>query len=238
MYSLQNIHTELQELQQKSSFVSKNHYICVKIETKMNFIEFKQIFEQYPVFSIGEIEKYEADFNKNNLLNWQNKNYLQKIRNGWYRINTPIEKEEALFYIANKIYSPSYISLESALAYHELIPEQSFSLTSVTNRKTQTFNTEHYAFSYRNLKYELIFGYQLRSFDNFNFKIAEPEKALLDFLYLHPEIQTRHDLAALRINKETAKDKTEPARLRQYTTLFKSNVLQKKSLLLEDFIYA
>lgn len=44
----------------------------------MNFIEFKEIFEKYPVFSVREIEKYEPDFNVNNLVNWQKKNYVEK----------------------------------------------------------------------------------------------------------------------------------------------------------------
>ena len=42
--------------------------------------------------------------------------------------------------VANKIYSPSYISLETALSYYGLIPESVYALTSVSTRKTISFN--------------------------------------------------------------------------------------------------
>jgi predicted transcriptional regulator of viral defense system len=217
-------------------FISENSYFCKK--TEMNFLDFRELFEKYPVFSIKEIEKHAPNFNKKNLVNWQKKKYLQKIRNGWYRIRKEIKNEHELFYIANKIYSPSYISLESALSYHALIPEQSFTVTSAAGLKTQNFKTPNYAFSYQNLKHELMFGYLLDNSDKFTFKIAEPEKACLDFLYLHSEIKTQEDLAAMRIDKETAKQIITRERLRQYTSLFKSNVMYKKSSMLENYIYA
>ena len=50
----------------------------------MNSIEFSKIFQGLPVFSIKDIEKRYPGFERENLLNWQKKGYLLRIRNGWY----------------------------------------------------------------------------------------------------------------------------------------------------------
>jgi len=55
-----------------------------KQRNKMQFIEFKNRFEQYNFFSKVEIKKRIPSFNNMNLIHWQKKKYLTKIRNGWY----------------------------------------------------------------------------------------------------------------------------------------------------------
>jgi predicted transcriptional regulator of viral defense system len=45
--------------------------------------------------------------------------------------------EMVLFMVANKIYEPSYVSLESALAYYKIIPETVLGVTSISSRKTK-----------------------------------------------------------------------------------------------------
>src|SRR3989344_4189475 len=52
-------------------------------------------------------------------------------------------------YVANKLYSPSYLSLEFALSYHGVIPETVYEITSVTTKTTRRFETLGKAFSYR-----------------------------------------------------------------------------------------
>jgi hypothetical protein len=53
----------------------------------MQYIEFQNKFNQYRVFSIKDIEKQYPEFNKMNLISWQKKKYIAKIRNGLYRFN-------------------------------------------------------------------------------------------------------------------------------------------------------
>jgi len=69
--------------------------------------------------------------------------------------------EMTLFMAANKIYEPSYVSLESALAYYEIIPETVLGVTSISSRKTKTFENAWGVFSYRSIKPEYMIGYQV-----------------------------------------------------------------------------
>ena len=127
----------------------------------MNIIEFQSRFKHQPVLPVIEIEQHFSDFDKNALTRWQKKNYLEKIRNGFYRFKDQRVTEDTLFLIAGKIYTPSYISLESALSFYQLIPEGVFSITSITTLKTQSFSTPIATFSYQSVKPNLFFGYRL-----------------------------------------------------------------------------
>ena len=91
----------------------------------------------------------------------------------------------SLFYLANNLYIPSYISCESALEHYGLIPEGVYSPTSVSSKKTQTFNNVFGKFIYHHVKIDLFCDY-IEELDEFGKKyfIATKEKALIDFFYL------------------------------------------------------
>ena len=63
--------------------------------------------------------------------------------------------------LANRIYEPSCISRESALAYYLVIPEPVLGVTSVSSRKTRQFDSEWGRFSYRSIKPTLMYGYRV-----------------------------------------------------------------------------
>ncbi len=194
----------------------------------MNFQEFRLAFREYPVFSIIEIEKLFPAFDPKNLVNWQKKNYVQKIRNTWYRFTENNLNLDTLFFMSNHIYHPSYISLESALSYYGFIPEGVFKITAISTLKTQQFTTPLNIFGYQNVKPDLYFGYQLKRFNNFNFKIAEPEKAILDFIYLHSEIDTEAHFYELRLNILEIMQRINFDTLDAYTLHINSNALNKR----------
>ena len=168
----------------------------------MRYISFKDSLKEYTVFSLADIKSIDADFQLRRLHEWQKKNYIKKLIKGYYIFSDLALKEEVLFEIANRMYNPSYISLECALAYYSLIPESVYGITSISTRRTYTFSTPIAAFVYKTIKPQLFFGYTLVSYDHKSFKIASPEKALIDYFYLHPEIQTWSDYQSLRIDKE------------------------------------
>lgn len=105
----------------------------------MQFVEFKGILKNQFIFSNKDIEKLIKDFNKKNLINWQKKGYIKKLRSNWYCFSDLQKGQNELFSIANKIYKPSYISLETALSYYGFIPEGVFSLTSISTLKTNKY---------------------------------------------------------------------------------------------------
>ena len=112
------------------------------------------------------------------------KNYIKKIRQGFYIFSDLEINEPTLFIIANHLYQPSYLSLEMALALYGLIPEAVYGVTSVTSLKTKSFKTAISNFIYQHIKPELLFGYELREYGGQNYQIAEIEKAVLDFFTL------------------------------------------------------
>src|SRR5882762_3220885 len=124
----------------------------------MRFLDFKGHFAAFRIFSVQDILKWDPAFDTRRLVEWQKKNYVKRIVNRWYVFVDARLDENFLYLTANRIYSPSYVSFESALAYYRLIPEGVYTITSATTLKTHQFATSLGAFTYRHLKTELMFG--------------------------------------------------------------------------------
>jgi len=186
----------------------------------MRFVDFKEKLKDFEVFGLGDIRKVEAGFDQRRLNEWMAKGYIKKIRRGYYIFSDISLNERALFLIANTIYHPSYISLEMAFSLYGLIPEAVYGITSVTPLKTNQFKTEFGVFSYKHIKPELMFGYELREQNKRRYLVAEIEKALLDFLYLNPQIKEAGDFEGLRFNSAEFKAKADIGRLNKYLDAF------------------
>ena len=165
----------------------------------MNFIQFKNSLRDFQVFSVADIRAAHRGFDRRRLSEWQKKGYIIKIIKGFYIFSDVDINEPMLWAIANKIYKPSYISFESAMSHYRLIPESIFMITSASSRRTNMFETPLAKFSYRTIKPALFFGYSLLSDGT---KMAYMEKAILDFFYLNPSVQSADDFASLRLNRE------------------------------------
>ncbi len=203
----------------------------------MNFLAFQKTFGQWPVVPVDEVEKAFPGFDHNALTRWQSTGYLVKIRNGFYRFaERPVKGESELFFIANRIYAPSYISLQSALSWHGLIPEGVFTVTSVSTLKTQSFQTPLGNFSWLHLKPALFFGYQLEALDDFRFKVADPAKALLDLIYLRPALSDAAHFHELRLNFFEIREKFSAADFERYLSIFNSKSLNNRAKALLKFL--
>ena len=194
----------------------------------MRFNEFWEAFKSYTVVSVNEIRKVDSHFNLRRLVEWQGKGYIKKIIRGYYIFADLKLDENVLFEIANRIYSPSYISLEMALSYYHMIPESVYGLTSATSRKTMVFETEVGDFIYHTVRPRLLFGYKLVNYSGKKFKIAEPEKALLDYFYLNTSIQSKDDFAGIRIGKDQYFAQVDETRLVAYLNEFQQMSLAKR----------
>jgi predicted transcriptional regulator of viral defense system len=204
----------------------------------MQYIEIKDKLKDFIAFSINDILKIDPNFHKQRLSEWQIKGYIKKIIKGYYIFTDLKINESVLFIVANKIFNPSYISLEMALSYYSLIPEAVYSLTSVTSKKTCQFNSSVGQFSYRKIKPKLFFGYKLVNYQNHNFKIAEPEKAVLDYFYLNPKIRTAGEFEELRINKDAFREKTNMKKFKKYLIQFNNKALEKRVNLFIKYLNA
>ncbi len=198
---------------------------------------FKKALEQFPVFSVQDIRKQFSDFDNRRLVEWQEKGYINKLRRGYYCFNE-VEKGEAFrFFSANKLYSPSYISMESALSFYNLIPEGVFTTVSLTTRNTTVFRTPMGSFSYRNVKEPLFFGYRLLNIRGHTIKMAEPEKSILDYFYLN-KIDTPDMLEGIRLNRSQFHEMMDFNKLDQYAGVFHSKILLRRIQLLKKMIHA
>lgn len=93
--------------------------------------------------------------------------------------------------IANHLYGPSYVSLESALSYHNLIPERVYSVRSVTMKRAKKYDTPLGVFDYRTVSpdYFSIGIQQQVTKNNTTFMIASPEKSLCDMIVLSSSLR-------------------------------------------------
>jgi predicted transcriptional regulator of viral defense system len=131
--------------------------------------------------------------------------------------------------IANKIYEPSYISLESALAYYEVIPETVFGVTSASSRKTKHYESPWGVFSYRSIKPQYMIGYQVVvSGLGTKFKIASLEKALLDYLYLNSGVHSIADFEGLRWNRSQLQGRLDISIFVKYVKIFDKKALESR----------
>jgi hypothetical protein len=111
------------------------------------------------------------------------KGKLIRVRRGLY---VPAGATDvSLLTLANKIYGPSYVSFETALAHHGLIPERAEIVTSASmgKNKSKLFKTPLGVFSYRSVPAQVFpYGVERCGNENDPFLIASPEKALCDIL--------------------------------------------------------
>ncbi len=116
---------------------------------------------------------------------WHKAGKIIQLKKGIYLLAEPYRKVEVYEpYIAAVLKRPSYISLEKALEYHNLIPEAVSVYTSVTTKRGARFESEAGIFDYRHIQESLFWGYASHTVNQQTSFIAVPEKALLDFFYL------------------------------------------------------
>lgn len=115
------------------------------------------------------------------LARYANQGVLRRLRNGLYRLSWT---EVSPLVVANRLYRPSYISYETAMAHHHLIPESVYAVTSATSRRSCEFEEAGRAFIYHSVRRPVFTGYRLVRFGEDPVLMADPEKALCDFLHL------------------------------------------------------
>ncbi|MBU4360840.1 type IV toxin-antitoxin system AbiEi family antitoxin domain-containing protein [Patescibacteria group bacterium] len=138
--------------------------------------------------------------------------FIIRLKRGLYAFPDALPPD---LYIANKLYSPSYISLEFALAYHGVIPEIVYEITSVTTKATRRFEVKTLGkvFSYRKIKKNAYTGYNLQKLQGINFNIADAEKSFVDANYLRL-LSKQKPISRFR------KEKINQAKAMQYAELF------------------
>ncbi len=203
----------------------------------MNYLNFRKEFYPLVCFSINQIYAWKESFDKNNLTRWIKKGLIIRLKQGYYSFPEYKNKPAYSYYIANRIYKPSYISLHTALSYYGIIPEAIVQITSVTPLKTAYYSNNIAAFSYKTIKNSLMFGYKLEEApDNLSIRIATPEKALLDLLYLYPFYNNEQEMISLRLDENFLPEELDIKKMIEFSVRFNSKALNERvKLLLKSY---
>lgn len=109
---------------------------------------------------------------------------LIRLKRGLYVVSNEVSRKSINACLcANHIYGPSYVSLQWALRWYGLIPEKTFTMTSVTTKRTRTFENSLGRFTYQQVKPDYFpIGVNNVTEDGVTFLIASREKALCDMI--------------------------------------------------------
>jgi len=199
----------------------------------MKYFDIKQKLGGLKVFSIEDLYVVDPSFRLETLYEWEKKTWVIKLRSKKYIFADYNPTNYDLYLIANRLYDPSYVSLELALNHYGVIPEAVMRVTSVTTNKTLSVETK---IDYKSLDPRLFFGYQIITNDGTTYKIASLEKAIVDYFYLNSQVAEVDDIRGLRFNEELLKEKLNRLELEKIMSVFDSETLNTRISRLTDYL--
>ncbi len=144
-------------------------------------------------------------FPRNKIANLEQEGKIIRLKRGMYVVSPKISKQLlSIELIANHIYGPSYVSKESALRYYGLIPEQVYTVRSLTTNRSRNFENSIGYFEYTTVNdvYYSI-GIKQQTVENkYTFLIATQEKALCDMITTTPQLRIQSEKALVAYLKE------------------------------------
>ncbi|PIS22075.1 hypothetical protein COT50_03975 [candidate division WWE3 bacterium CG08_land_8_20_14_0_20_41_10] len=112
---------------------------------------------------------------------WSRKGKLISLKRGLYALNSSYSKYE----VAQKLLTPSYISLHTVLGMEGLVFQYDSAIYSVSNL-SRKFKVGEDAYIYKKVKDEILYN-KAGILDRGSYLIASKERAFLDQLYLVPK---------------------------------------------------
>ena len=195
----------------------------------MTFKELYRTLEKnkYYIFSYKDILSFYPEDKRSTvktmIYRWKEKGWIYPLKRGIYELTYPKDFTVPDMYIANKLYEPSYVSLETALSYYSIIPEVSMGVTSVTTKPTRRFKNKHGLFTYRTVKPDIFTGYYIEKQGIFDMFIAESEKALVDYLYFKTYRKKNFKPKEERLDKDIIL-KLDRKKIQKYAKLYNLNL--------------
>lgn len=172
------------------------------------------VFSPLEFMRTFEVTKSAANF----FINYHLKTGLfTKLKNGLYALKTHLPSE---LEIANRLYSPSCVSLEYAMMFYNIIPDTVYSVTSVNTKSSREFTIDNVRYTYSKIKKNAFRGYLRKPVNNNIVLIADPEKSFVDYLYFV-------DLGKKVIYDRIDVSKLSKDKLIKYAELFKRKSLNK-----------
>jgi len=198
----------------------------------LNYESFRKTVDLYPLVSWPMIKMLMPANQqiKVQISRWKKKGKLVPLNKNLFVLNEADRKiRPSRLYMACEMYKPSYISLEYALSFHGLIPEGVADITCITTKKTMKFVNPFGSFSYRHIQTWGFSGFSTKKDEaGLSYYMAEPEKALVDFIYLNLE-KFRPGMDCNSFLKESYRlqgmDTLKKRKLLEYAGLFRNRKL-------------
>jgi len=181
--------------------------------------------EKLPYFTVDNLKIIEAPVYqiRISLSRLEKRGIIVRLKKGFYSSKkyidtTKMNRNYSPFteFIATRLYSPSYLSLDYVLYENNLLTEVPVGFTLMTRNKTFSVSNGLGRFIYKKIKDDLFFGYRVENKNGYIYFKADKAKALFDFLYLRKKmIQNRPMAEELRLNLEVL-DKSDLKRLKEY----------------------
>jgi predicted transcriptional regulator of viral defense system len=139
---------------------------------------------------------------------WVKSGRVLRLRRGIYALAPAWRRiEPHPFTVANALQRGSYVSLQSALEFHGIIPEHVPTVTSVGPGRPEIIRNPLGTFRFSHLAKNLLFGYIRIEVAPRQFAfVASPEKALLDLIYRTPGADSPEYIGELRLQNLEAMD--------------------------------
>ena len=168
---------------------------------------------------------------------------LLRLKKGLYAFSREWRKRTlSKMIIANKLYSPSYVSFETALSYHGFIPEAVYKTTSACfQKKNKSFSNDFGDFSFDYIPTRPFFMGVEHNTHLGNVLIATALKALFDLVYIcRKNYSSINDLKDdLRIDEKELESKVRDVTTLELKKLSKSykkkNVVKLYEIIVEEF---
>jgi len=114
--------------------------------------------------------------------------WFRRIKNGLYLIIDSLtarsQIDVSLLRIANALIKESYVSLSHALNFYQMFDQYASNIVSVTSKANKRYDVDNYTFIFSKVKKEMYFGFSEKIDNGKLIRIADAEKALIDYLYL------------------------------------------------------
>ena len=212
----------------------------------MKLQDLKQNTSNLLVFTKNTLRKLEPseDALSANIKYWLESGELIQLKKSLYILadtyTSEQNKDEYLEYLASKIVSPAYLSLEYVLAKYQILSEPVRVLTAVTTKSTKDITNKLTTYRYYSISNKLFCGYELKFFKDAPIYEATKSKALFDYLYfrfLKERLVTTQEIENMRLNWENI-SKKEFEKAKKFLKLTKSKRLKEVFKIIENKYYA
>jgi len=178
-------------------------------------------------------EKYSKFAIKKRVFELKEKGWLIPLRRGLYFV-ADISSRGFVgispFIIAGAFNKDSYVSMESALSYYGLFEQMLRTVSSVTTNRHKSYEFQENTYKYFEVKKSIYFGFRTYAIEGYYIKMAELEKALLDYLYFR---NSTYDIDLIIEKMDKMMNKLDMEKLVRYAQKFPETIRRKLGFILD-----